>query len=409
MASDADVLIVGAGLAGLCCARRLREAGVSSLILEASDEVGGRVRTDEVDGFLLDRGFQVFLTAYPEAKRVLDYDSLDLRTFYPGALVKTSFGFERLADPWRRPLDALRSIYRSGWTWRDRWAVAKLRQRVRRGSLEDLWNRDERPTHQLLMEHGFSASAVESFFRPFFGGIFLESKLETSSRMFEFVFRMMSQGDTTLPSQGMGAISRQLASALPSGSIRTKSPVRSIEGSCVTLDSGETLSARSVVVAVEGPAAARLLPEIPDPGSRSVTCLYFSAEKAPLDGPVLLLNGEAGPINNLAVLSHVAPSYAPSGAHLISVSVLGRCEDSARVKDQLVDWFGEGARTWRHLKTYQLQHALPRQAPPALKTPERESRVGPDLFVCGDHRDNASIQGAMVSGRRAAEALLEDR
>ena len=411
---DDEVLIVGAGLSGLCCALRLQQSNVRFRILEAADGVGGRVRTDTVDGFQLDRGFQVFLTAYPEAKKLLNYDALDLRCFEPGALVRYGGAFHRLTDPWRRPVQGLRSAFSPIGTFMDKVRVGLLRSRVLRGTQEDRYRSPETTTLQALQASGFSPSMIDRFFRPFFGGIFLDAELQTSSRMFEFVFRMFSIGVATLPGQGMEAIPRQLASGLPTDSIRLNTKVVGVDARSVQLASGETLRGLAVVVAVEGASAAKLLGEAIPNAAQGVTCLYFAADRSPVDEPLLVLNGEGrGPVNNLCVPSIAAPHYAPEKQHLVSATVLGihpPNDDSLQtaVRDQLAGWYGPEVNRWRHLRTYRIPYALPRQSPLALSVPERPVRWQPGLYVCGDHRDNASIQGAMVSGRRAAEAFLED-
>lgn len=258
---SADVVIIGAGLAGLCCARRLLEARVSFLLVEASDEVGGRVRTDRVEGFLLDRGFQVLLTAYPEAQKMLDYRALDLRAFEPGALVHLENRFSRVADPWRRPGRALEALVSEIGTLSDKLRVGWLRHRVCRGSSEDAFGGPEMRTIDLLQRTGFSPNIIERFFRPFLGGIFLERELRTPASMLRFVFRMLARGDVSIPAGGMGQIPNQLASSLPSRSIRKGAKVASIGKDRVILCGGEEIAARSTVVATEGPEAGRLLGE----------------------------------------------------------------------------------------------------------------------------------------------------
>ncbi len=412
--ATSDVLIVGAGLAGLCCARHALAHGLSCQILEASDAVGGRVRTDHVNGFQLDRGFQVLLTAYPETQRVLDYTSLKLHPFYPGALVYYNRQFHRVADPWRRPLDAIGGLFTPIGTLSDKLRIARVRHRARTGSLSELFYRPEQTTLEMLKNAGFSAAMIERFFRPFFGGIFLEPDLHTSSRMFEFVFRMFSSGDTALPADGMGAIPHQLLAQLPPETVRLHTRVHSVHAGGVSLPSGETIEARAVVVATDGPEAARLLPVLEPPPSRPVTCLYFAAETAPITEPILVLNGDGqGPVNNLCVPSALTPTYAPPDAALISATVL---EDAGRddaalddaVRTQLQGWFGDVVQRWQLLRTYRIAHALPEQIPPAGTVSQRPVRLETGLFVCGDHRDSASIHGAMVSGRRAAEAIIVD-
>lgn len=405
-------MIIGGGLAGLCCARRLNEAGRRFLIIEAADAVGGRIRTDEVDGFRLDRGFQVFSTAYPEAKKVLDYPALDLRSFEPGALVRYGGRFHALTDPWRRPFRGMRSVFSPIGTLADKLRVARLRSRVLQGSVDDQFGKKETTTLDALYSQGFTDSMVERFFRPFLGGIFLDAELQASSRMFNFVFRTFSTGDATLPAAGMEAIPRQLASKLPPESIRLNTKAMALQDGSIRLETGEVIQARAVVIATELPTACVLLGEPITRGAQGVTCLYFSADHAPIDEPILALNGESqGPVNNLCVPSLLAP-YAPKGRHLVSATVLGvPTQDDPSleldVRKHLKDWFGPEVEDWQHLRTYRIRHALPNQIPPALSMPERPVRVNDGLYVCGDHRDNASINGAMVSGRRAAEAVLE--
>ena len=201
----ADVTVIGAGLAGLACAKVLLARGLQVDLVEASDRVGGRVRTDSHQGFLLDRGFQVLPTAYPECRKSLDYKALDLKAFYPGALVWFEGKFHKVADPWRHPADAVASLGNSVGTFADKLRVSGLRDSVRQGTVEGLFERPDQTTLASLEARHFSHSMIDRFFRPFFGGIFLERELRTSSRMFEFVFRMFSEGNTALPVKGIEA------------------------------------------------------------------------------------------------------------------------------------------------------------------------------------------------------------
>ncbi len=406
-----DVIIIGGGIAGLVCARRLCESGLQCRLFEASDEIGGRVRTDHVDGFLLDRGFQVFLTAYPEAQRLLDMPRLGLRRFEPGALIHWNGKFHRLSDPWRRPQHLLATALSPVATLADKLRIARFRRQTTDARLSDLYQRPEQTTTARLREFGFSDVIIERFLRPFLGGVFLDRELQTSSRMCEFVFRMFSLGDATLPEKGMGQISVQLASHLPEGVIQTKSPVESLEGQQVMLASGERHTARAVVVATTEPTARRLLGEpTPAPG-KSVRCLYFAAPTPPIREPILVLNGDGvGPVNNLCVPSQLSRSYAPDGQSLISVTVLKQHPDQAAlagsVRDQLQNWFGASVAGWRHLKTYDIPYALPSQPPPALDPVAKPPGARQGIFLCGDYCDTASINGAMASGLRAAQAVI---
>jgi phytoene dehydrogenase-like protein len=412
--SDPQVRIVGAGLAGLCCAIHLQEAGISSQILEASDDVGGRARTDQMDGFLLDRGFQVLLTAYPEAQQVLEYGGLELMKFEPGALIRYQGKFSRFADPWRRPRHLFSTAFSPVATLGDKLRVARLRRRVCRGTLDELFARPELTTMEALRREGFSEHIVNCFFRPFLGGVFLDSELRTSSRMFDFVFRMFAAGDAALPARGMGSMARQLAGRLPAEAIRTNSPVERIESGSIRLATGESLRSETTVLACEAPAAATLLGDQASTSGQGVTCLYFAADEPPIQEPILVLNGDGeGPVNNLCVPSQVSAKYAPPDKSLISVTVLGIRDVSediqSQVSEQLREWFGAGVGQWRHLRTYRIPYALPVQEPPALSPVAKPAKRSDGFFVCGDYVDTASIQGAMISGRRAAEQIIESQ
>jgi phytoene dehydrogenase-like protein len=413
MSSSPDVLIIGAGLAGLACARHLADVGVSFQIIEASDALGGRVRTDEFEGFLLDRGFQVLLTAYPEAQRTLDYHALDLKKFTPGAFSWFAGRMNKLVDPWRTPggwNEAMRSDFGGFF---DKLRILRLRSHLRASSIDQIFKRPERSTKDALASAGFSPEFIHRFFRPFFGGILLDGDLKSSSRMFEFVFKMLAEGEIVVPSQGIGAIPAQLASHLPADSIRLNTHAESLHENELTLTGGESMRGRAIVVAADGPSAAHLVGEA-EPASRSVSCFYYSADQPPVPHPMLVLNGDgAGPVNNFAVISQVAPSYAPAGKSLVSVTVLGTQPLTDQqlggfIIAQMKNWFGSLASSWRFLKSYRIQHAQPQQFPGALDPPQRPVRVRSGIYLCGDHRDNASIHGAMVSGRRAAEAVLAD-
>jgi phytoene dehydrogenase-like protein len=281
------------------------------------------------------------------------------------------------------------------------------------GELEDLYSRPQTTTLQHLKSIGFSDQMIERFFRPFLGGVFLEPELMTSSRKFEFVFRMFAMGDNALPAGGMGAIPEQLASRLPADQIRTGVGVESVEHGKVVLSSGEALSASAIVIATGGVQASRLVRHLDVPAAHSVICVYFTSERPPIEEPVLVLNGAGqGPVNNLCVLSQVAPEYAPVGKSLISVSVLRgeHLRDDRLVTDvldQMGHWFGPKVAQWQHLKTDRIPEALPAQPPEALEPVERECQIEPGVFICGDYRHLASINGAMLSGRRAAEAVID--
>lgn len=408
-----QVIIIGAGLAGLACALHLEKQGVPYMLLEASDAPGGRIKTDLVDGFLLDRGFQVLLTAYPEAKSIFDYNELNLRSFRPGALVRYLGQFHRVVDPFREPISAVGTLCNPIGTLTDKLSIARMRIDLSLAAVDDILSAPEMSTMDSLRARGFSQSIIERFVRPFFGGVFLEKELATSSRKFDFLFRMFSTGDTVVPAHGMQELPRQLASRLTAGNIRFGTKVKSISNDTVTLDSGETVAAPHIVVATDERTANKLLNDTESIGpERSVSCLYYATDKPPLNEPILVLNGDGdGPINNLCIPSAVSPTYAPAGQSLVSVSVIdaetGGSDDNLEqsVRQQLKDWYGDDVSSWRHLRTYRIHNALPQKNPPTQFHGTQRYIVKPGLYICGDHMTSGSINGALESGRCVGQLI----
>jgi phytoene dehydrogenase-like protein len=400
-------------MAGLACAVRLHAAGIPCQVLEASDGVGGRVRTDQVDGFLLDRGFQVYLDAYPETGKLLDLDALELGAFEPGALVYDGHGLHRLMDVFRRPRAILGGARAPIGSLTDKLRVPVLRQKILGRSNEAIWKRPATTTEAYLQESGFSAKMIDGFFRAFYGGIFLERELQTSSQMFEFTFKLFTQGSATLPAKGMGAIPKQLAQRLPAETIRLNTRVAQVSPNGVELTDGTRLTGRAVVVATEVDQAMQLLPAFKPENSkwRAVSNVYFRAPRSPLNEGIIALNGsDRGLVNNVCVPSDVAPGYAPEGAALISVSVLGTHPEGdlhQKVREELSGWFGPQVHEWTHLRTDHIPKGLPEQKPTQARTPLSPPLQRDGVWICGDHTASASIEGAVVSGLGVAREIID--
>ena len=412
MSEDAKVVIVGGGLSGLACAVRLHEEGVRVLLIESSRDLGGRVRSRSHKGFILDRGFQVFLDAYPKAAELLDLKALNLKPFRPGALVFQRGKLRRLMDVFRCPQYALSTPFQPIGNFWDKLLVGKMRLQALMPWRNRL--REDVSTEYYLKKYGFSEDMIDGFFRAFYGGIFLERDLRTSSRMFEFTFRMFATGHATIPAKGMQEIPRQLEARLPPNVIRTNTTVESLETNRVTLSGGETIRADRVVVATDAESAARIVPGLqvaPVPW-RSVTGLHYSAPRSPLNEAIIALNGEArGLVNNVCVLSDVAPSYAPRNQALISVSVLGLHQGTQferSVLGELRQWFGEQVHSWEHLHTDQIRRALPEQGPDRGSEKKDAFLRLDGILICGDHCTSASIEGALTSGLRTAESIIRE-
>jgi len=422
-APELDVIVIGAGLAGLACARDLAASGLRVRVLEASDAPGGRVRTDVVDGFRLDRGFQVLLTEYPEARRVLDFEALKLRKFLPGALVRQAGSFHRFADPYRELQKAVAFAFDPIVPMGDKLRVRKLRADCLKASEADLLAMPEETTREFLRRSGFTPAILERFFEPFFGGIFLERNLSSSARWFRWLFGMFSAGFAAVPELGMETIPQQMAAALPIDVVKCGAKVSTMKqtdnGWIVEAGEAGAFTAPQVVLAAREPDAKALLTGLRKPGAaparvwNRTTTIYYAASAPPVDEPVVVLNGDgptAGPVNHLAVMSLVSSSYAPAGGHLICANIVGAAPEGddamalleADVRTQMRRWFGSQVNGWGVLAGYPIAHALPMQTGFAGS---RSAPTDSGVILCGDYVGTASIQGALISGARAAAGV----
>lgn len=408
-ARTADVLVVGAGLAGLACAQDLAAAGLDVRVLEASDAVGGRMRTDVRDGFRFDRGFQVVNTSYPQLRRRLRLNELLLRPFTPGVLLHTPAGRRRLTDPTRKPRLAADLLPGRLASLRDLAALAMLSGRDLLLPPRRLIRAPDLTTRTALADAAIGEDLVETLFRPFLSGVFLEDELETSSRFFHLVWRSMLRGTLCLPARGVAAVPERLAAALPAGTVRLDTPVERLTDDGVLTAGGAEQAAPAVVVATGPAAAARLLPGLDVPPTRSVTTYYHAAAASPLAEPTLVVD-TARRVLNTVVLTEVSPAYAPRGQALVSTSVLGAERgpgDEAEVRRVLAELYATDTGGWEPVAAYHVPEALPAMPPPWPLS--RTTRYAPGRYVCGDHRATGSVQGALASGARAARELLADR
>lgn len=366
------------------------------------------MRTDRRDGFLLDRGFQVFNTSYPQVKRRIDLKSLRLRPFTAGLVAHTSKGPVRLTDPTREPRAAGPLLMGRVLSPRDLAALAALTVRDAVLPAAVARRREDGSTSAALARAGVSDAAVADILRPFLSGVFLEDRLETSARFFHLVWRSMVRGSLCLPAQGIGAVPAQLADELPSGVLRTGAPVAAVTDTGVLLEDGNEVPARTVVVATDPATAARLLPGLAVPDTRTVTTYYHATGKTPMAEPILMVDS-TGAILNTCVLSEIAPTYAPRGTALVSTSVLGTDLPgrAQAVLSRLADLYGTDTSDWQQVAARTVEGALPAMLPPWPLS--RTTRLRPGRYVCGDHRATGSVQGAMASGARAAREVLADR
>jgi phytoene dehydrogenase-like protein len=408
-------IVIGAGLAGLTCAKVLRERGVEVAVFEASDGVGGRVRTDERDGFLLDRGFQVYFTSYPVSRRHLDHGALDFRAFDPGAVVCEGIEKSVLSDPLRDPKALVPSLLSGAATFGDKLRTLDLAARTIQGGISAGAENGEPDTSTLeyLRAAGLSTRYIDSFFRPFYGGIFLNRGLTTSARVLRFTLRMLSTGRTVVPALGMGEIPRQLASRLPEDAVQLESPVGSLlrDGDRVVgiTSGGREHEADAVVVATDAPAAGELTGEAVPEGAVGEACIYYETDGVG-EAKKILLNAEDAPfVNNAVQISNVSGRYAPPGRHLLSAVALTGLdlpdgEIYRRGVEDVSRWFPDA--DFRPLALYRIPYGQFAQ-PPGVhgRLPENRTQTQ-GLFLAGEYTEDASINGSMLSGEKAAGAVL---
>ena len=403
------IYVIGAGLSGLVAALELEKSGFSPVILEASGEIGGRIKTDEVDGFLLDHGFQVLNTAYPELKNYLDLPSLHLKKFNPGAVIFEGKRFYLITDPIRNPLKIIGMAFSKVGTLRDKVKLFTLTQSIKKKSNEKIFDSPSLPTHQYLRNYGFSDRIVDNFFKPFFRGIFLEKHLNTSSRMFEFVFKMFALGHAAVPERGMGEIPAMIRRQLSKTQVYFNSPVKQVEGKSIHLENGDIIEADRIVIATQPDRVMKQLQgQFSSP--QQVTNLYFSLQQSFIGKPMIgLLTGDRL-INNLVFMDDVAKSYSTNGRALLSVTVLeSDLEEMAlieAVKLELEEVSGVNAEYFQFVKAYHIPHALPFLEDPKYSIPMTECKITDHVYLAGDYLLNGSINAAMTSGRVAAEAII---
>ena len=399
-----QIFIIGAGISGLIAAKTLEEKGFAPVVLEASDGPGGRVRSDVVSGALLDRGFQVLLTAYPKAKKHLDYPALRLKYFEPGALIFSKGVAHRIGDPLRDISSLIPTLFAPVGSWSDKWKIFRLSRSLKRKSIDEIFAAPQQTTREYLESFGFSEKIIQNFFKPFFTGIFLEEDLRTSSRMFEFVFKMFSEGYAAIPVTGIGAISEQLGASLSRSQIKYRHPVRRVEAGKITLENGQTFHSDATVVTVP---FSRETGEL-NPNSvewKKCDNLYFKVSKRAFnEGIIGLVAEEASLVNNL----YYPFGQTVAGQPLLSVTVV---KDHGLDPDTLCQQVRQDLKTYCNIETgelvghYPIKQALPDIRDVRMEAGDQSVQTEQGVFLAGDYLLSGSLNAAMASGEAAAEAL----
>ena len=401
--SRADVVVVGAGLAGLSAAVRLHAAGCDVQLLEAGGHAGGRLATERVDGFLVDRGFQVLNTGYPRVAADLDLDALDLGWFWTGAVLHVDGRAHRVVDPRQHPTLAAETARAPLGSPLRKAAVAGFSLRAGYLPVDRLLRAPERTAEEALRAAGVGEQALERFFRPFLSGVLLEDRLETSSRYLDLLWRSFVRGRIGLPAAGMQSVGEQLAARLGEGRVHLRTPVTGVTGTSVTT-AGGIIRASAVVVATDPATASALLPGVVAADApRQVTTHLHVLPGSPWPHPLVVLGAPGGRLVNSVVLTDAQPAYSPDGRALVASSTLAPTTE-AEVREEVARAHGVATGDLAHLTSVTVPGAQPAATPPLRH--RRPVDLGGGLFVCGDHRDTPSIQGAMASGARTARAVL---
>lgn len=413
MSKKEHIVVVGAGLSGLTAAFYLKKSGFDVTICEADRAPGGRVQTDIVNGHKLDRGFQVFFTAYPEAQKILNYDALELQ-YIPSGVTVFDKEVHHFLDPFHDFKSLILMLRSKSIPFSDKWTIFKLRRKLQAMSEDAIFEKFEVKTSSILRKYGFSKKAIHLFFQPFFSSIFLENELETSRRVFDFTFKMMASGKIAVPKDGMGAIPKQLAEEIGWSNIRFNSKVTEVSSTGVTLENGEFVSADKVILATEYNELLGTYFKTEKITYRSVTCLQYEAPKSPLPHKMISVNARKDElISSVAVMSDFAPGYAPENKSTIYVSINGLAEMddtelNVRVLKELSVLTGTPTDQWNLLRVLRIPKALPAQTSVLGKRHMDSFRVNDHLFVCGDHLLYSSINAAMKSGRMIAEEIIKE-
>ena len=409
LGSRAEVVVVGAGLAGLACAQRLRRRGVNVVVLEAGDAVGGRVRTDTINGFLCDRGFQLINPAYPEVRRVLDLPALRLQSFPAAIVVATGTGRRTLADPRRAPTmlpQVFGSLLRGGiGSLREQIAFSRWAFRTTSRRPSNFLTEPDIGWGQALTDQGIDGELRHRVIEPFLAGVLGERDGTTSHRFTQLLIRSFLRGSPAVPWFGMQAVPDQLAAGLTD--LHLGVTVESVKPGLVRTTDRE-ITADCVVVATDPSTATRLL-QLPPVQVRPLTTYWHVSPDAPTRSGAIHVDGDdRGPVVNTLVISNRARSYSPDDRSLIATTVLGLGDQSTEraVLAQLEQIYGQSTRWWELMRRNVIPQAL--TSMPVPLQPRLPVALADGLVVTGDHRDTASSQGALVSGRRAADAVLAD-
>lgn len=405
MEKSTRIHIIGAGVSGLAAAITLNKAGYKPVVIDASPQVGGRVKTSTIDHLILDHGFQVMLDAYPAIAEFLDVEALQLVKFSPGSLIFKDGKRHKIGDPNRDKSFLWSTIAAGVGSLKDKWLVFSLSRKLKQKSLTDIFTAPEKTTLEYLKETGFSDTMIDSFFKPFYTGIFLENQLQTSSRMFEFVFKMFSEGAATLPKLGIGEIPKQMQSRLDADQLRLNTEVSQVQANEIQLANGDVITSDYTIIATP---AGHLVPNLPKEQMpwHQVTTIYFETDHTGYDMPIIgLISSDEALANNFHFLQDVFSNHR----NILSVSIVKNHQLNdekliERVRKELRD--EAEIKVGEVVKIFHIKKALPQLMSLNYSMPATETQLTEHIFLAGDHLSNGSLNAAMLNGKAAAQAVI---
>ncbi|NUM30950.1 MAG: FAD-dependent oxidoreductase [Bacteroidetes bacterium] len=410
------VVIIGAGIAGLSAGTYLKKTGkYDILFIEASNKPGGRIKTENIDNFILDNGLHLFFTANPYLLELLDIDKLNLKYFESGAIIMKNHSYRKIYDPLQHPKHLLKSIFSSICTLGDKIKIIKRRAELKSISFDKVFEKYEVKTSSILKKRKFSSLIIKNIFQPVFSQLFMENELTTSRRMFEFYLKLMADGKMAIPAKGTEEIPKQLASNFEKENFIFNTKAVEINENIVTLDNGEKIQADAFLIATEqnGFYSKIKNTEINN-NQRGVTCFYFSANKRPYKEKLICFNANNPKlVSSMIVLTNISHHFAPHNKVLIAVNINGvstidENDLETEIKDEISKVFGSQVYDWQKIKSYKINNAIPNQDFVLGKRQASEIKISDNIYVCGDHLINSSLYGAMRSAKVAIEMLHND-
>ncbi|WP_299051497.1 FAD-dependent oxidoreductase [uncultured Polaribacter sp.] len=407
--SDYKIHIIGSGVSGLVAAQVLENFGYHPTIIEASNTVGGRVKSDIVDGYVLDHGFQVLLSEYPAAQKYLDFKALDLQKLVPGALIFKDGKKQKIGDPLRDLSLLFPTIFANIGSIGDKLKILKLNTTLKNKKLQDIFDAQEITTIQYLKNYGFSDNIIANFFKPFFSGIFLEPNLQTSSRMFEFVYKMFGKGYAVIPENGIQAISNQLKNKLNQTTFNFNSPVKRVKNNAIILENEKEIKSHFTIVATE---ASPLISNLKNQETTWKSCdsLYFEISQKTFTSAIIgLIADKSALINNIFYTTSIQKS-PNQNKNVLSVTVVKEHQLTVnelikKVQEELEQYCNISKA--KFIKRYQIKKALPKLSNLQYEISSTETQLTTSIFLAGDQLLNSSLNAAMISGERAAMGVIK--